>query len=78
MMDKLLAVVIPPAAIWLCRASLGRSFTRTFVTSILLWACGLLPGMAYALWIVSLHSPGHGVSHRQPQLGRPNPFGSSQ
>lgn len=74
-MEILLAVVIPPAAIGLCRDSLGRSFARSFALGTLLWACGLFPGMVYALWIVRRHSP---VRHarRQPQLGRPNPFGS--
>ena len=75
-MEILLAVVIPPAAIWLCRDSLGRSFARSIVLGTLLWACGILPGVLYAVWIVAHHSPAQHAKG-QPQLGRPNPFGSS-
>lgn len=75
-MEILLAVLIPPAAIWLCRDSLGRAFARTIILDTFLWLCGLLPGISYALWIVTHHSPTR-IAKGQPQLGRPNPFGSS-
>jgi uncharacterized membrane protein YqaE (UPF0057 family) len=74
-MEILLAVIAPPAAVWLCRESLGRSLSRSMLLATLLWGLGLLPGIFYALWIVVHHSPSR-PAHRQPQLGRPNPFGT--
>lgn len=89
-MEFLLAFALPPVAVWrslyapgVNRLNLSDRVSNDHRTwsgmkpvglCTLLWLLGILPGIIYAVWFISQQQ--HRVARHQPQLGRPNPFGS--
>jgi uncharacterized membrane protein YqaE (UPF0057 family) len=48
LLEIILAFLLPPVAVWL-----KRGFSGKVLIALVLWLLGHIPGVIYALWVIS-------------------------